>query len=348
MTNLILAVLFIGLAMLGTVLRKTYYQTPLHELKRRAEKRDQTAEKLYRAAAYGDSLRGLLWLFIALTSSIGFVLLSRELSAVWLSVVIIVVLLWIAFSWLPASKLSKLSVRITSAFTPSITWLLNYLHPILSRSVGVAKKRYSAPAHTGIYEREDLIELIEQQQVQADSRLSDEELEIAKRALTFNEHTVSEIIIPRKQIKTVLATETVGPILIDELHKTGQPFVLVKDKPKGMVIGSLELAELGIHSTGTITDHMDSKVYYLHEQDSLSEALHAFYVTNHPMFIVVNNFEEYLGIITIEAILNQLLGHIPGDDFDAYSDVKAIAGRHDKPATEDSTEAKEEVEDPEK
>jgi CBS domain containing-hemolysin-like protein len=340
MTNLILAVLFIGLALLGTVLRKTYYQIPLHELKRRAEKRDLTAEKLYRAAAYGDSLRGLLWLFIALTSAIGFVLLARELSAIWLSVTIIVVLLWIAFSWLPASKLSKLSIKITSIFTPLITRLLNYLHPILSRSVGVAQKRYSAPAHTGIFERDDLIELIEKQQVQADSRLTDEELEIVKSALTFNEHTVSEIIIPRKQIKTVLATDTVGPVLIDELHKTGQPFVLVKDKRGGMVIGSLELAELGIHSTGTVADHMDAKVYYLHEQDSLSEALHAFYVTNHPMFIVVNNFEEYLGIVTVESILNQLLGHIPGDDFDLYGDVKAIAERHNKPEpteTDDET-----------
>lgn len=331
MTNLILAVLFIGLAMLGTVLRKTYYQTPLHELKRRAERRDLTAEKLYRAAAYGDSLRGLLWLFIALTSSIGFVLLAREVSAIWLSVVIIMILFWIAFSWLPASKLSRLSIKITSDFTPMISWVLNYLHPVLRRSVGVAKKRYSAPAHTGIFEREDLIDLVEQQQVQDDSRLTDEELEIVKRALTFNEHTVSEIIISRKEIKTVLATDTVGPILIDELHKTGQPFVLVKDKPKGMVIGSLELSELGIHSTGTIADHMNDKIYYLHEQDTLSEALHAFYVTNHPIFVVVNNFEEYLGIVTIEAILNQLLGHIPGDDFDMYGDVKAIAGRHDKP-----------------
>ncbi|MDB5168842.1 MAG: hypothetical protein JWO41_198 [Candidatus Saccharibacteria bacterium] len=330
MVNFVLALFFIGLAILGTVLRKTYYQTPLHELKRRAEKRDATAERLYRAAAYGDSLRGLLWIFIALTSAIGFVLLARVLAAAWLSVAIIVVLLWIAFSWLPASKISKLSVRITSVFTPAITWLLNYLHPILSRSVGVAKKRYSAPHHTGIFERDDLIGLIEQQQTQADNRLSDEELEIVKRALTFNEHTVSEVLIPRKEIKTVLADDTIGPILIDELHKGGQPFVLVKDTPKGMVVGSLELNELGIHSVGKVKDHMDTKVYYLHEQDSLSEALHAFYATNHPLFVVVNGFGEYLGIITVEAIIGQLLGHIPGDDFDQYGNVAAIAARHQK------------------
>ena len=48
-------------------------------------------------------------------------------------------------------------------------------------------------AHTGLFERSDLVELIEQQQHQTDSRLSDEELDIARRALNFNEYKVHDV-----------------------------------------------------------------------------------------------------------------------------------------------------------
>jgi CBS domain containing-hemolysin-like protein len=73
---------------------------------------------------------------------------------------------------------------------------------------------------------------------------------------------------------------------------------------------------------------MHGSVYYVHENDSLSEALHAFFVTNHPLFVVVNSFEEFVGVLTVESILRQLLGHVPGDDFDQYTDLAAVAARH--------------------
>lgn len=119
-----------------------------------------------------------------------------------------------------------------------------------------------------------------------------------------------------------------GPILIDELHKTGQNHVLIRETPKGPFVGSLDFKHLDLLHTGLASDVMNPKIYYVHEHDPLSEALHAFFVTNHPLFVVVNSQEEYLGIITIETVLKQLLGHIPGDDFDQYADPSAVAARH--------------------
>ena len=85
---------------------------------------------------------------------------------------------------------------------------------------------------------------------------------------------------------------------------------------------------------------MSDKVYYLHENDSLSTALHAFYTTNHPIFVVVNSFEEFVGIITVEGLLDQLLGHVPGEDFDQYSDLAAVAARHTNKETPVKTDEK--------
>jgi CBS domain containing-hemolysin-like protein len=327
--NLLFALILLALALGVVVVRKTYYSLPVLELKRMAEQDDPFASAIYRAVSYGNSLRSLLWLIIGLLSGGSLILLARILP-VWVSLVIVGPILWIAFSWLPASRVSSFGARLTRIVTPVITWLLNWLHPILSRGADAVEKRYKVVQHTGLFERTDLIKLIEQQQFQPDNRLTNEELGIAKRALEFADYKVSDIVTPRKGIKTILADDTVGPILIDELHQSGQSLVLVREGKKGPIVGSLEFHKLDLHSKGHVRDLMNSTVYYVHQHDSLSEALHAFFVTNHALFVVVNSFEEFVGIITVENILQELLGHIPGDDFDQYSDLTAVAARHPK------------------
>jgi CBS domain containing-hemolysin-like protein len=327
--SLIFAIILLFLAIGGVVVRKTYYYVPVRELKRRAEGKDNLAKKIYPAVAHGSSLRALLWLYIGLTTAASLILLARTLP-VWASLLIVGPILWAAFSWLPASRVTKIGARLTIFITPPILWILNFLHPILSRSTDAIQKHTTINDHTGIYEREDLLKLIEELEWQKDSRITPEELEIAKNALNFGEYSVGDILTSRKKLKTVLATDTIGPILIDELHKSGQDCVLVRDKKGGKVIGTLEFKRLGLGSEGKVRDMMNAQVYYINENDSLADALHAFFVTNHPLFIVVNSFEEFVGIISIENILKQLLGHLPGEDFDQFADASAVANRHPK------------------
>jgi CBS domain containing-hemolysin-like protein len=337
MTNLISAIVLLLLALAGIAVRKTYYYLPSRELKRQAAQHDKLAMQLYRAVAYGNSLRSLLWLYIGLATAASLVFLARQLP-VWVSLLVVGPLLWVAFSLIPATRTTKLGIRLTMFVTPPIVWLLNYLHPLLSRGADVVEKRYTAPAHTGIFERDDLLELVRQQQHQPDNRLSDEELEIIKRALSFGDHKVGDLMTGRKRIKTILVDDTVGPILIDEIHKSGQGQALVRESRKGDFVGTLSFQQLDLQSTGKVRDIMKSTVYYLHENDSLSQALHAFFVTNCPLFVVVNSFEEYVGILTIENVLRQLLGHVPGDDFDQYADPQLVAARHSQTKKSDQSD----------
>ncbi len=340
MTDFILAIILLILALGGVVVRKTYFYIPVHELKRQAENQNRQAIQLYRAVAFGNSLRGLLWLYIGLTSAASLVLLARVLP-IWAGLLIVGPFLWITFSILPASRSTKLGTRLTMIVTPFIAWMLNYLHPLLSRGADVVERRYAPSTHTRLFERNDLLDLIERQQDQSDNRLSAIELEIVKRALSFDDYKVRDVLTPRKQVKIVLADDTVGPILIDELHKSHQSFVLVRAKAakdKGAIIGTLEYNKLDLKSTGKVQDIMNPTLCYVHENDSLREAFQAFFVTNNPMFVVVNSFEEYVGIITVKAMLYHLLGHVFDEDFDQYDDISAVAGRH--PRTKKSKKSK--------
>lgn len=331
MNSYLAAFILLLLAVAGIVVRKTYSYVPLRELKRRAEHHDPLASRLYPAAAYGGSLRLLLWLYIGLASAASIILLARSLP-VWASLLIVGPLLWAAFSWLPASRTTAIGARLTVLVTPLITWLLGLLEPLLSRSSDAVQRHVTAPQHTGIFERSDLINLIEQQQRQHDSRLTEDELEIARRALNFSEYKVSDVLIPRKRVKSLLAKDTIGPVLIDELHKNGQGYALVRETPKGEPVGTLAFSQLNLKSSGQVQNSMDKRLYYLHDNDSLAQALHAFFKTNCPIFVVVNSSEEFVGILTIDNILRQLLGHIPGDEFEDYSNPTAVAARYVKTA----------------
>lgn len=332
----IIGLIFLALAILGIVLKKTFYALPTKELKRRAEKEDYDAKKLYKAVAYGASLKIVLWLYIGFTSALSVILLAKVLS-VWLSLLIIAPLLYLVFSFLPASRVSKGGLVITRLLSPVLAWLLNYLEPWLSRFTGYILSKYEPLRHTGIYERQDLVEFLDQQKSQPDSRITVKELETLTRALEFSNKKVSDVLLPRKKVKTLLANDTVGPILIDELHKKAQKHVLVKESKKGDIVGTLAFSELGINSHGTVRDVMDDTLYYLNVDDTLSDALEAYFNTTQTMFVVVNEFEEYVGIVTLENIIKELLVEEKQPDFDNYTSIQAVATRRQKTDIEDLT-----------
>jgi CBS domain containing-hemolysin-like protein len=325
MNSLTAALICLVLALGGVVVRKTYFALPLRELKRRAADHQKPYVQLYRAAAYGDTLRALLWLYIGLSGAGAVVLLARSLP-VWASLLVVGPLLWITFSLLPASRTTRTGTLLTSLVTPTLTWLLNYLHPTLSRAAEPVRRRYSG--HTGLFERDDLLDLLDRQRQQPDNRLTDEELSIIRRVLQFNQRTVGDIMAPAKQVKTVLADDTIGPILIDELHQSGQAFALVRQSKRGELLGTLAFSRLNLDSHGKVGDTMDQAIYYLNESDSLGQALHAFFTTNQPLFVVVDSAEEFIGVVTITDVLTELLGHVPGETFDQYADPSAVAARY--------------------
>ena len=75
----------------------------------------------------------------------------------------------------------------------------------------------------------------------------------------------------------------------------------------------------------TASDAMRNNVYYINETKSLSHALHGFLKTNHHLFVVVNHYRETVGLLTLEDVLEVLIGDKIVDEFDAFDDLRAVA-----------------------
>ncbi|HEY1835980.1 MAG TPA: CBS domain-containing protein [Candidatus Saccharimonadales bacterium] len=324
----IIALLLIALALMTIALKKTYLQLPVKELKRRARAGDATAKTLYRAAAYGVSLQVCLWVIIVVAFAASFVLLDQV--APWpLAFVVTLVVIGYGFVWLPSGRVTDFGVSLAAWATPAVAWLLQYLHPLLDACVKFAQNHRIAAVHTRLYEREDLLVLLEQQKNQADSRFSAEELELLTHALTFGQKTTGEVMVPRREVRLVSEGDAIGPMLMQDLHASGHSrFPVYKDKEDN-IVGTLHLRDLvSLKHTGHVRDIMESAVFYVHEEYPLEQVLHAFLKTKHHLFIVINKFEEFVGIIAIEDILEQILGAQIVDVFDAYDDIRAVAADH--------------------
>jgi CBS domain containing-hemolysin-like protein len=325
MTAYLLALALLLITLVFISLRKTYYFFPARELKRQARMGDRDATILYRAVAYGSSLRLLLWFVIGLCVAGSFLLLQVAAPA-WLVFAALATLIWYAFAWSPNAAVSGVGARMALLLTPLIAKTMYYLHPSLDSISRFIERHRPVIFHTGLFEREDLVELIEQQRQLSDSRISHDELSLALHALTFGDKQTAAVMVPKRDVITVRESDIIGPILMDELYESKFSRYPVLASNSDAIVGTLYLRDLvSAKHGGTVHEVMRDRVMYVHEDQTLYQVLHAFLTTKHQLFVVINNSEEYVGIITIDDVLEQIIGHKVESDFDSYDDPRAVA-----------------------
>lgn len=345
MIPFILALALMSVALIIIALNRAYRVYPLSELKRQARSGDPLANALFRANAYGDNLELLLWAIILVVLIVSFALLNSIVPAI-LAFILEVGIVGLGLLFIPSANLTRLGAYLVFWSTPVVVWGLEISRPVLDRLGKFAHNHRQITVHTGLFEREDLLALLSRQKDQPDSRIPHEELDLLMHALTFGEKSVYDCMVPRREVRTVSAEETISPVVIRELHDSGYSRFPVHGEHSEQFIGILYLKDLiNLKASGKVQDVMERAVYYVHEEYPLEQALHAFLKTKHHLFIVVNKFEEYVGIITIEDILEQILGCKIVDEFDAYDDLRAVAADHAR--HEHKTHKKEGEEPPE-
>ncbi|HET6746766.1 MAG TPA: CBS domain-containing protein [Candidatus Saccharimonadales bacterium] len=190
--------------------------------------------------------------------------------------------------------------------------------------------RTALPAETEarLESREELLHLVEK----AGAVLSQEERKHIVNGLTFGDRRVKEIMTPRGMIDSISKKELLGPLVLDDLHKTGHSRFPVTDGDIDHVVGMLYIQDLLVvdsgKRSGSVEKTMEPRVFYIHEDQSLTHALAAFIRTHHHLFVVINEFRETVGVISLEDVMEALLGHKIIDEFDTHEDLRVVAARN--------------------
>jgi CBS domain containing-hemolysin-like protein len=336
MLKLFPAVALLIISALAFAINKAYEEVPAVEIKRRARVNDKAAHRLYKAVVYEKELSIVLLTIAILTAAGGLVLLTRGLNP-WVCFVLFVIIIRFGISWLPYLNIPPANY-LAVFLAPAMAWVIERIHPVTIRLARLLDRHSLKP--TKLYQIDDLLELLNKQVNEADNRIPKERLAMAAHALTFGDVLVKDIMIPRREIVSVNSHDTVGPVLMGELHESGHSRFPVYDGKEDNIVGTLFVKDLVEASHGgKVSSLMKKEVYYAHEDQTLEKLLHAFLKAKHHMFIVVDKFEEVVGVITIEDVLEEIIGSEIVDEFDKYDDLRAVAGSlAKKEHTEKTTE----------
>ena len=172
--------------------------------------------------------------------------------------------------------------------------------------------------------REDLSEIIEHSK----ETIGVNERKLLVAALSFPDHTVSSVMTPKSAIDFIKKSEFLGPLVLDELHALGHSRLPVIHGNLDHVVGILHLRDLlslDVRRSVTAEKAMVAKVFYIHEDDTVEHALAAFIKNRHHLFIVINKNRETVGLVTLDDVMELLIGRKIIDEDDIHEDVHAVA-----------------------
>lgn len=330
------------LGLLALTLQRLYSAVPAKELKRLARRDDYLAKSLYRPVAYGASLRLLLWTIVGLSLSGGLILLLPLMPAS-LGFVMLGLLMTVAFVLVPSMQLTVRKAQFASMLAPAVVKLLYYIHGPLDKVVHVVGRYRELTRHSRMYEKQDLFELLARQKQQHDNRIHPDELELVEQALAFTDKQAVDVTRPRQEAPLVDADDTIGPILLNQLHKSGQSSFLVYKDKKENIIGSLSLRDaVAAKQGGRVFDLVRGDLTFVNEDFTLRQVFTALQKTDQYVAVVINKFEEFVGMITMSDLIKELLGQ--SDDeavlhYDNRSEVAAYKPKEPEPERQADAEA---------
>lgn len=297
------------------------------ELDRRLKLGDDSARQVLRRDK-------LLPLFISLRNiKTALLLVAATLLAVvnfgWVFGVIIAVVISLQYGALARLKYVRLaSDKLYKKYEFLIMKYLEKARPYLRFLETIKFSDMNSTFNIG--SKEELVKLVSE----TTSVLTPNEKNLIMSGLQFGPKQIKEVMTQRAKIDAINKNEFLGPLMLSELHTLGHSRLPVIDKDIDHVIGILHIKDmlsLDNKKSTSAEKAMEAKVFYIHEDQTLEHALMAFIKTKHHMFIVINEQRQTVGLITLEDVIEQLIGRDIKDEFDHHHDLGAVAGRNVTP-----------------
>ena len=178
--------------------------------------------------------------------------------------------------------------------------------------------------------REDLVELL--RDAQADGLIAADTLRMMEGAIAVSELTVGDVMIPRAQM-VALAADASLLELMKQVIESGHSRFPVHGEDKDEILGILLAKDLlrGVtEDGGASTVHaLLRPAVLIPESKRLNVLLREFRQSRNHMAIVIDEYGGVAGLLTIEDVLEQIVGEIDDEHDDAEDPNALIAAQAD-------------------
>jgi CBS domain containing-hemolysin-like protein len=293
MLSLIFAIilLVIILCLISTI--KLINYLPEREIKRRT---DSLSIKIKQLIIFKNQTETSLYIIIAILSALDIFILVKSLST--LDGLVIVIILFLIFVGLVRSQVGKIIRFLGKIFLSLIIKIIYKLNKKKLINKSVSEKK----SHTGIYDLNDVDELIERQLTQDDNRILKEDLKRIKNLINLEKYSVSSFIIDKDYYPVIEPKDLITPIIIDDVKKTDRPFLPVT--LDGEIVGIVPEEIFVLKNNGHIEDFMDSNIKFISNRFSLLETLSYFINSKKDYLVVQDDYNSYLGLVYLRDIVN--------------------------------------------
>ncbi len=268
-----------------------------------------------------------------LSSSLGTVIFTELFGAAGVAVAtaVMTVLVLIFGEIMPKSFAKQHAESCALAFAGllnAIMWLLTPISAIfafLQKAMAKISKGSDAPNFTED-ELKYIIEEIEDQGV-----LEEQESELVRSALEFDETSIEQILVPRVKVVAIERDTDIDEIM-EIFIRDRYTRLPVYDKSIDNIIGLInekDFFKLKFRSEGKAVniESIIQKALYVSEMKLISEVLYEMQRTKIHMAIVKDQYGGTSGIVTMEDIIEELVGEIYDETDEVVNNVVEI-GEH--------------------
>jgi magnesium and cobalt transporter len=178
--------------------------------------------------------------------------------------------------------------------------------------------------------REDLVEVL--RDAQADGLIGTDTLRMMEGAIAVADLSVGDVMVPRAQMVSLAADEALDTLL-DEVIESGHSRFPVHTHDRDQVIGILLAKDLlrAVHGKprpASVRELLRPAVL-IPESKRLNVLLREFRLSRNHMAIVVDEYGGVAGLVTIEDVLEQIVGEIDDEHDDAADANQLISAQAD-------------------
>jgi gliding motility-associated protein GldE len=203
-----------------------------------------------------------------------------------------------------------------------LIWLFKPLSELLVSSTSVIDKRFGRKSHN--ISMSDLSDAIE---ITSDRSVTDEEKLILKGIATFGEKEASEIMVSRVNVTAIDKSMSLEDVK-ETVLKSGFSRIPVFDETLDNIMGVLYIKDLLPYANNSSLAWINlirKPVFFVPENKRINDLLQEFRQKKIHLAIVVDEYGGTSGIITLEDIIEEIVGEI-SDEFD----VEPLQFKYDK------------------
>jgi len=253
------------------------------------------------------------------TASIVTVTVTRlwGLSWVTLSTIVTTIVVFFFGEMLPKSVAKKYPERLALLCTPSLRFFMKLFRPLsaLLTRIGQAAASLTHGDDPVSVTEDELYNIIED--MTEEGSLDEEQSDLISSALQFGNVTTESVLTPRVDVVAVDITDPPEKIL-DLIRSQNHSRLPVYEGSIDNIVGVLQIRRylrtwLKEGSVKDLKPLLDEALF-VHQSTNIDELLRALSERHLYMAIVTDNYGGTLGIVTVENILEELVGEIWDED----------------------------------